>query len=610
VKILSGDTRKQHGRIVLNGTEIDYLTPRRAIQEKIATVYEHLTVIPSLNAVENVFAGRLRSFWFPFHIGSKNFGIAKGIFDRLGVHFDFTAPASSLSREEQHMIEVARAFSLEPRIVILDEVAKRLNPGQVEQVFSLLEEYRAEGTAVIYVTTDMEEVLKKADRVTVLRGGYRRATERVSELDLFNLLKLTHGFALDVDGEPAQSRASLAQRYNEDMINQLSVGVIILDEQSSVYTINPAAKEILDVTGVPVCGNPIQELLEPTRCDCIEDVLSAVRDGRRESWPEVQFGDKRVVNIKSFPLRDEERAVQGSILLFEDVSMDRSVKDYLARAEKAASIAELAAGVAHEINNPLGIIQNYIELLKLGSLAESEQERIAKIEKELGRIVNIVGSLLSFSRVRQVPNKNVNLTEALDEVVLLLSHKLKEKRIDLRKEIAEERVFVAGDENRLKQVMMNLLMNSIEAVLDYGTIRVGVSVDHDRGYCELNVTDNGHGIPPEVQNEIFTPFYSTKTYKKNTGLGLAICQHLVESHGGVLTFESKPAEATTFTVRLPVAAADQSAASGFTGAGYESEGAGPASRGARSRGHRVSEPLAGSRRSAGRQQRHDSAQEP
>jgi signal transduction histidine kinase len=202
-----------------------------------------------------------------------------------------------------------------------------------------------------------------------------------------------------------------------------------------------------------------------------------------------------------------------------------------------------------------------VELLKLESVSDAQQDRIAKIEKELERIVKIVGSLLSFSRVRVPRSSRVDMGDVVEEVLLLLGHKLGEKHVELERHLLASSPVVMGDENRLKQVVMNLLVNSIESVLDYGHIEVRVESSDDRGYCEVSISDDGHGIPPEIQDEIFTPFYSTKTYKSNTGLGLAICQHLVEAHGGVLTFDSTPGEYTTFVIRLPLADASVASSS-------------------------------------------------
>ena len=160
---------------------------------------------------------------------------------------------------------------------------------------------------------------------------------------------------------------------------------------------------------------------------------------------------------------------------------------------------------------------------------------------------------LSFSRVSQLDTRRVNLGELLGEVILLLSHKVNQKRLIVRKSFPDQPIQVSGEENKLKQLFINLFMNSVEAVLDHGQIDVAVQSDPEKGYAEVAITDNGYGIPREIQDRIFTPFFTTKMTKTNTGLGLSICQHIAEAHRGVITFHSVPGATTCFTVKLPLA---------------------------------------------------------
>jgi signal transduction histidine kinase len=250
------------------------------------------------------------------------------------------------------------------------------------------------------------------------------------------------------------------------------------------------------------------------------------------------------------PLFDVSSVFLGTNVFVEDVSIEYDTKEYLLRAEQIASSGELAAGVAHEINNPLGIIQNYVQLIDLQIRDMEIKETLAQIQVELNRIVEIVQSLLSFSRVRQNPYKPLPLNDLLDEVLLLVSHKLKDKNIVVARHYPAKPVVIMGYENKLKQLFMNLIMNSIDAVLTGGHIEATVEESHQ--HVEVTIRDNGYGIPDTIQEEIFKPFFSTKMTKTNTGLGLSICQHIVESHKGIITFSSDPGKSTRFTVRLPV----------------------------------------------------------
>lgn len=548
-RIVSGELHKQHGSIELDGKPVSSMTPRLAQRHRIAIVHQEMTVIPSLSIVENVFAGRFPVFHLSPRARGRMIETARGIFQALGVEVDLERPVSVLSREERQLTEVARVLSAHPRIVILDEIAQRFPPRQVDRIMLALRSYMDSGTAVVYSTSDIQEVLSRADRVTVLRHGVRRATERVADLDLFNLLKLTHDFALDLDAKEGEERLSLAKQYNEDMISNLSVGVVMLDGHGHVHALNPAARDLLDARGVSEHDLTVKRLLSTEDPGRREEILRDIERGVQSSRQAVPMRNRRFLNIKLFPILDHNTHV-GTFILLEDVSVDHSTREYLARAERMTSIAELAAGVAHEINNPLGIIGNYVELLKRNERDEAQNRRLAKIESELDRIARIVGSLLSFSRPNSETRRRVDLAELVEEVLVLIGHRLEEKHVELRRELPAERTLVHGDESRLKQVFMNLLTNAVEAVLDHGRIEVAVDVGRDR-HAEVRITDDGHGIPEEAAEKVFTPFFSTKTFKKNAGLGLSICQHLVEAQGGTIDFDSVPGEGTTFTVRLP-----------------------------------------------------------
>ena len=181
---------------------------------------------------------------------------------------------------------------------------------------------------------------------------------------------------------------------------------------------------------------------------------------------------------------------------------------------------------------------------------DPDTARLGKIERELNRIGEIIGSLLSFSKVRKVPMEPLRVDRIVGEVALLVEHKMREKSINLRLPARCEEILVYGDENSLKQVFVNLLINSIEAVLDHGTIEITVRRIEPDDCVEVAIVDDGCGIPHELMDRIFDPFFSTKAGKKNTGLGLSICQHIVESHEGVILCECNGK--TVMSVRLPI----------------------------------------------------------
>jgi len=553
VKLLSGAVQKSQGEIIYRGVEVKSFFPESAIQAGIGMVYQNLNVLPNLNAIENIFAGRMIQQRLLGLDRRSMFSVGMALFRRMNIEIDLELPLYRLSQAQQLMVEFARMLFLNPRLMILDELSNKLTPEEMGTIYDIISEFRSQGKSIIYITHDMEETLKIADRVTILKDGYRRGTERVADLDRFRLYELTYSFALGKkEIEANRMQFYLLKRYSETLIRHLPIGIIILDADDVVQLANFAGIEIMQLGPEQLNTHSLEALLAVMRFPIAREIRDRVAAREEFVWEEVRIDDDKQVRVDVFPLRDDGSSIIGTVLLVHDVSIDRYMKDYIIRAEKMATVAEIAAGVSHEINNPLFIIRNYVELLKTKKLDPDGREKLRKIEKELGRIVEITGSLLSFSKVKELPESRTNLVEVIEEAILLLQHNLSKKNIRLVKEVFVQRVEIVGDENRLKQLFLNLLLNSIDAVLDGGIVLVSLVVYAEDRFVEVTVADNGYGIPADIQGKIFNPFFSTKMNKKNAGLGLSICQRIAEAHDGIITVTSTPGNFTEFKVKLPL----------------------------------------------------------
>ncbi len=554
VKVLSGAVRKEAGQIVLAGEPIDYFTPASSMRHKIGMLYQEINVVPSLNAVENIFAGQTPVRW----LGKPDYRlmVAKttSLFHRLKVDINLEVPLFKLSMAEQLMVELARVLSIDPRIIIFDEISSKLTPIEMERVYPILFDAKNEGRSIIYISHNMDEIFQFADRVTVLKDGARLGTEGIKGLDRMKLIRMTYSFVLSRE-ELEQDNKELfsLKKYNESIVKNLPIGIVILDARNRLYMLNSSAATLLNLSRDGVVNRSIESLSLKRKIQAYGEIIGCIKAHREGSWEEVRLTDGKVLKISTFPFQDEDYKYLGTILVLEDITRELLYKDYLLRAERVASVAELAAGVAHEINNPLGIILNYTNLLKRKSMLKAEgREKVDIIESELHRIKETIRSLLSFSRIENTNMVPVDLEGVLDGVMLLIQHRLSAKEIRLRRRRAPGKAMIRGNENKLKQVFINLLLNSIEAVRKGGEIGVEVRVSEEPGTVEVMITDDGCGIPEEIQDRIFDPFFSTKNDKRNTGLGLSISQHIVETHNGILDFRCN--EKTEFTVHLPLLA--------------------------------------------------------
>lgn len=221
----------------------------------------------------------------------------------------------------------------------------------------------------------------------------------------------------------------------------------------------------------------------------------------------------------------------------------------LKKAERLSAAGQLSAGLAHEIRNPLASIAGAAGILKRGhALSENFQDCLEIIDKESQRLNKLLTSFLDFARPRAPRFQRTDLTEVLDSVVTLVSHAAGASTIELRQEVDANLPEIECDPEQLKQVLLNLLINAIQATPGNGVVWLGAS-EHDRRIF-IVVRDQGCGIPDDQYDRVFDPFFTTK--ENGTGLGLAVASKIIEQHGGLLIAENNPDKGMTFRIELPL----------------------------------------------------------
>ncbi|ABB31297.1 integral membrane sensor signal transduction histidine kinase [Geobacter metallireducens RCH3] len=247
----------------------------------------------------------------------------------------------------------------------------------------------------------------------------------------------------------------------------------------------------------------------------------------------------------------EQKVLDRTAQLEEKNLLLVKTQEDLVRAAKLADIGMLAAGVAHEINNPLAIIRGNTELLQM-AIPEDDpsREEVDTIAQQTGRVERIVGSLLKFARQQKKELGTVEVNRLLDEILKQVGHQIPLAGIDIRRDYAADIPLLEGDGDQLRQVFTNLILNAIQAMKEGGTLTVGTSRDSEAGTCTVAVEDTGAGIPPENLRNIFSPFFTTRN--DGTGLGLAVSYGIVRDHGGNIQVESTAGTGSTFRVVLPL----------------------------------------------------------
>jgi two-component system NtrC family sensor kinase len=230
----------------------------------------------------------------------------------------------------------------------------------------------------------------------------------------------------------------------------------------------------------------------------------------------------------------------------------------VAQSERLASLGMLAAGVAHEINNPLGGILSLTALtIEDMQPDDPSRENLEEVVKQTERCRDIVRGLLEFSRQSQMTTELVNLNKSVQDTLALVTRQALFFNIDVVKQLDDQLPLVLGDDSQIQQVLMNVFMNAAQAMDERGTLTIVTRRSSQDGFVEVSVSDTGHGIAPERLNQVFDPFFTTKESGKGTGLGLSIAYGIVARHGGTIAVESEIGKGSKFTIRLPAGAGSQ-----------------------------------------------------
>ena len=343
---------------------------------------------------------------------------------------------------------------------------------------------------------------------------------------------------------------------NEHIITSIQSGLISHTLDGRVLFMNSAAERILGVAASTVVYGPISAVFTDLPPVNTKDAGAGAPLQRWEQAHTRPDGEVRILGVSRSPLLDAQGVHRGDILVFQDLTPLRQMEAQIRRAEKFAAIGKMAAGIAHEIRNPLAGISGGIEMLQRAEGLDSTDRRLMDIVlREIDRLNGLVTDFLKFARPGIGRFERVRLEPLLHEVVEVFGYLSRDGAgprvgVDL---MAGQGLEVLADPRQLKQVFWNLLNNASDAMPEGGLIQiharvVGVAGGPDDG-VEVRIVDHGVGIAAENLARVFDPFYSTKT--RGTGLGLALVHRIVEEHGGTVSVDSEPGLGATFTVWLP-----------------------------------------------------------
>ena len=329
--------------------------------------------------------------------------------------------------------------------------------------------------------------------------------------------------------------------------------VILMDSDLKIKMVNKAYLKRYGLPEDKVLGQACNELHAGDLCRIQSCGVKKALATRAPVVEEVVSGSGEIFLMHFYPVSDEQGEVVSIVRYARDITDQKRVEQQIQRTEKLASLGQLAAGVAHEINNPLGVILCYTSLLK-HQVEQSSQvfNDVGTIEKHALTCTRIVSDMLKFARSEPGSKEMLTVNRLVDEVIQMVGHQFGKQGVEVVRDLDPELPAVSADADKIKQVFMNLFVNSRQAISGKGVVRVETSYLEEGRRVQIVFDDNGSGIPKEIQSKIFDPFFTTKGPGEGTGLGLSVSYGIIRDHGGEIFVKSEPGEGARFTIQLPV----------------------------------------------------------
>lgn len=451
----------------------------------------------------------------------------------MGSRFGFALYA----RSPAHMVQVEHPYVFNiksPVRKMLDSALARQGEEFHEDVILVDETHQLLGLIHVEALTHLQRRLV-AEQLTELRRQHDELQRQHVELFQTNhALRQTQGLY-------------------QGLFESNALGVVLLDPHGTVQAHNRRLTELLNLGEGPVALFSLVKWVSEREQMIFESLLREQERGNampstHEFHLEVPGRGTRLFHFSTGWIRETSQIC----MCLDDITEQRSLERHMQRQEKQRLLDTLVGGIAHELNNKLTPVLGFAELLEPGA-DPSGQAHINYIRKSVTEASNIIRQLLQLSKPATGNPQRVDLGEIVDETMIMLKFQLRERRTVARLVTAPDPVMVQADPGQIKQVLMNLALNALQAMEHTAAPVLGLETGRrgDKGY--ITVTDNGTGISPEILERIFDPFFTTKRPDRGTGLGLSISYSIVRQHGGDLSVESEPGKGARFTLTLPLA---------------------------------------------------------
>jgi PAS domain S-box-containing protein len=351
-------------------------------------------------------------------------------------------------------------------------------------------------------------------------------------------------------------RLRRSERKYRDIINHAGEAIFLLDGTGCVIEWNKAAESLFAAPRRAVLGKPFRDIhicygveIEKAMGDSVKLNRSIHFEFplRRRGRQELGQLAMTVSHIAGGPVRVGAAAAQAFVVIARDITSEKKLEARMSETEKLAGIGQFAAGIAHQLNTPLGSILLSAQMLEESVSTEDDTEDVQRIIRQTEQCRSIIKGLLNFARPSGGERGRLDLADVVRDTVFLMEKPLRAQNIDIVIE-ARDPGTITGNRNEIEQVVFNLLANSLDALPDGGRIEIRITAG-DPGEVEMVFADDGDGVPEEFRDDIFLPFFTTKEYGKGTGLGLSIVARIIHEHGGRI--ELAHSEGARFHMAFP-----------------------------------------------------------
>lgn len=410
-----------------------------------------------------------------------------------------------------------------------------------------------ERNSVLYVP------LKIKGKILGLLGVDRYRTRlEITHDDVESLTIFANQASIIIENARLYQALSDEKVLSENIIKCSTSGIIVSDLVGNILNVNPRAEEILDVRKEEAVNMRIQDIFKFSTSDRrrIYGALKRNENIHFFDFPYKRPDDKQyVLNLSAFAVHDENHNTLGAVTIIADLTEKKRMDDYMQRVEKSAALGRIAAGIAHEIRNPLAGIYTTVQNLEDEFRQDDHRrEDLKNIMWEIDRVEHLIRELLDLVKPVPLQVENFDIHDLLSTTLSLLKKEMAVKKIELKAEYNAVHPVISADPNRLRQVFLNLTINAIESINGGGKITVRTSAlhrgDRDGEWIAIDIIDNGIGIPSKHMNRIFDPFFTTKN--GGTGLGLTVTHKIIEEHDGMIEVESQENQGATVRLLLPV----------------------------------------------------------